>query len=126
MSTGGNGSTLVVSSHAVQRYIQRSNSSLVTKAELSYRFESGFRVEVEDKEYTEARLTQETDIPLVLLRQHTHIATVVYARGETIHFIDESPTLECRNCGMKEPSADLMTTCTECMSNDWRLIEPPL
>lgn len=126
MSSNASRSTPDVSDHAIQRYIERSDSPLVTAADLSYRFEAGLRVEVEGKEYTEARLTQESGTPLVLLRQHTHIATVVYARGETVLFCDESPTLECQNCGMKEPNADGMAPCPECLDNDWMLIDPPL
>lgn len=120
------GSAPEVSSHAVQRYIERSNSPMVTAADLSYRFVTGLRVEVEGKDYTEARLTQESGVLLVLLRKHTHVATVVYARGETVLFTDASPTLECRNCRMKEPGADAMTTCTVCRANDWMLIDPQL
>ena len=126
MTTSSSGSAPAVSSHAVQRYIQRSDSPMVTEAELSYRFQSGLRVEVEGKQYTEARLTQDSGVPLVLLRQHTHVATVVYARGETVVFNNESPTLECQKCGMKEPNADAMAKCSECTSNDWMLIDPPL
>ncbi|GAB3039762.1 hypothetical protein [Natronobiforma cellulositropha] len=126
MTTSNNGSAPAVSSHAVQRYIQRSDSVMVTEAELSYRFQSGLCVEVVGKQYTEARLTQDSGVPLVLLRQHTHVATVVYARGETVLFTDESPTLECQHCGMKEPNADAMANCTECTANNWMLIDPPL
>ncbi|MBV0924749.1 hypothetical protein KTS45_11115 [Halomicroarcula limicola] len=126
MSINTSGSTPEVSSHALQRYIQRSDSPMVTAADLSYRFATGLRVEIEGKNYTEARLTQESGIPLVLLRQHSHVATVVYARGETVLFTDASPTLECRKCGMKEPGADGTATCTECKANDWMLIDPPL
>ena len=126
MTINTGGSTPEVSSHAVQRYIQRSDSQFITAADISHRFATGLQVEINGKSYTEARLTQESGVPLVILRQHTHVATVVYARGETVLFTDASPTLECRNCGMKEPSADGMTPCTECMANDWMLIDPPL
>ena len=98
---------------------------MVTAAELSYRFSEGYKIDIRGKDYTEARLTQDSGVPIVLLRQHTHLATVVYAREETVVFRDESPSLECKNCGMVEPSTDMMTECVECGVNNWMIIDPP-
>lgn len=124
MSTNASASGPEVSDHAVQRYIQRTDFSMVTAAELSYRFSEGYKIDIRGKDYTEARLTQDSGVPIVLLRQHTHLATVVYAREETIIFRDASPCLECKNCGMVEPSTDMMTECVECGANDWMIIDP--
>ena len=107
----------------MERYMERVGG-FVTHAELQYQFQQGFRVDVASKDYTEARLVQQGDMPIVLLRTHTHLATVVYARAETVTFLTTTVDIECRNCGTLETNVEETAPCG-CGEHDWRLLSPP-
>ncbi|WP_318571176.1 hypothetical protein [Salinigranum marinum] len=123
MSVNTSRSTVQVSDHALQRFIQRTGRGDFFATELAFRFHQGIRVDIKGKRYSEARLIQVAGTTLVLLRCDTHLATVVYARGEEITFRSKRPNLECRRCGVVRRDAPDTRPCACCDTNDWRVVE---
>jgi hypothetical protein len=123
MSVNTSSSTVQVSDHAIQRFIQRTGRGDFFAAELAFQFHRGIRVDINGKRYSEARFIQVAGTTLVLLRCDTHLTTVVYARGEEITFRSEHPDLECRRCGVVRRDATDTRPCAYCETNDWRVVE---
>lgn len=111
------------SNHVVKRFLQRTGQC-VTQAEIEYRFQDGLRVEVENKVYTEARLTDVSDTLLVLLRKETNITTIVYAREEIVTFSRTHPDVECTNCGAVQTQVNELCPCPECSAPDVSILRP--
>jgi hypothetical protein len=118
MSVEAGGQTVSASDHAVQRFVQRTGQAFVTQTDIEYRFREGYRVDVEDKSYAEARLVTVDGTALVLLRKGPAITTVVYARGEEVTFQQESPVVECRDCGVVYDDPTDLGTCQHCGAQD--------
>lgn len=115
-------SDVQVTSHVLQRFIQRVGWTGATTAEIQYRFKRGIQVELRGRRYSEARLSQAEGTTFVLLRCDTHITTLLLAPREDVSFVHERPDLRCRSCGESRDGARNNAPC-RCGGTDWEVIE---
>ncbi len=120
MSVANQGTPPQVSDHAQWRFMQRGDGA-ATRYDVQSAWQAGHPVNVPSKSYQEARYTIVGGTELVLLKQGTHIATVVCAPQEAVSFVGTPPELEC-SCGAHRRKRHL-GKCPVCGGRSWSISE---